>query len=299
MVMTMVRALALLVLGLGLIFGAALPAAAATKVMVNGQPISDFQIEQRLKLFALEGRSGRDAATKELIDEALVMQEAKRLGITVTEAQVSEAVLTVARNIRISRDKLIEVLGAAGVNIDTLSDRLRSAIAWQQVTAAVISPQVQISELALDLQASEMVEESTSYDYVLKEVLFVTSGGRSASGRTAEANQYRRSFSGCDGAVQLSLSYTDAAVIDLGRRHATQLPEAIADELAGLNVGGITKPRVVDNGVSMLAVCSKASARDLTFVKDQIRQEQGSEALQQQAEVYLAGLREKASIDYL
>ena len=98
--------------------------------------------------------------------------------------------------------------------------------------------------------------------------------------------------------MQLSLSYTDAAVVDIGRRHATQLPEAIAKELAGLNVGGITKPRVVDNGVSMLAVCSKACARDLTFVKDQIRAEQGGEALQKEAEVYLAELRNKANIVY-
>ena len=188
--------------------------------------------------------------------------------------------LNVARNIKLSADKLSEVLAASGVNIDTLRDRLRAALAWQQVTElgdrsrGCRSPTSSSTQ-----QAAGMVEESTSYDYVLKEILFLTTGGRSASSRTAEANQYRRSFTGCDGAVQLSLSYTDAAVVDIGRRHATQLPEAIANELAGLNVGGITKPRVVDNGVSMLAVCSKASARDLTFIKDQIRAEQGGEAV--------------------
>jgi peptidyl-prolyl cis-trans isomerase SurA len=133
---------------------------------------------------------------------------------------------------------------------------------------------------------------------VLKEILFLTTGGRSASSRTAEANQYRRSFTGCDGAVQLSLSYTDAAVVDIGRRHATQLPDAIANELAGINTGGITKPRVVDNGVSLLAVCSKASARDLTFIKDQIRAEQGNEAVEREAANYLANLRTKANIVY-
>lgn len=295
----MLRGLALLVLALGLAFGAALPATAATvKVTVNGAAITDFQIEQRLKLFQLEGRSGRDAAIKELVDEQLMLQEAARLGVTVSEAQVDAGILDVARNVRMSSDKLTEVLGAAGVNVATLRDRLRAAIAWQGVTAAAIQPRVQISDLELDQQAAGQVEESTSYDYVLKEILFVTSNGRSASGRTAEANQYRRSFTGCEGAVQLSLSYTDAAVMDIGRRHATQLPEAIARELAGLNVGGISKPRVVDNGVSLLAVCSKASARDLTFVKDQIRQEKGTAALGKEAETYLGELRGKASIVY-
>jgi peptidyl-prolyl cis-trans isomerase SurA len=87
-------------------------------------------------------------------------------------------------------------------------------------------------------------------------------------------------------------------VVDIGRRHATQLPEAIASELAGLNVGGITKPRVVDNGVSMLAVCSKTSARDTTFIKDQLRSEQGGAAVEQEVAAYLADLRQKASIVY-
>jgi peptidyl-prolyl cis-trans isomerase SurA len=295
----MLRALALLILGLGIVFGAALPAAAATtKVTVNGTNITDFQIAQRLKLFQLEGRSGREGATRELIDEALMIQEAERLGIQITDQQVSDAILNVARNIKLSVDKLREVLNASGVNMDTLRDRLRAALAWQQVTGSVIAARVQISDLELTQQAEGMVEESTSYDYVLKEILFLTTGGRSASSRTAEANQYRRSFTGCDGAVQLSLSYTDAAVVDIGRRHATQLPDAIANELAGINTGGITKPRVVDNGVSLLAVCSKASARDLTFIKDQIRAEQGNEAVEREAANYLANLRTKANIVY-
>jgi len=293
----MLRLLALLVLGFGLILGAAVPAFAQTvRISVNGDTITDFQIEQRLKLFQLEGRNGRQAAQNELIDEAIMLQEAKRLGIAVSERQIADAMLNVARNVRLSADKLNEVLAAAGVNPDTLRARLRAALAWQQVTQVAIQPKVQISDLELEQQAAGMVEETTQFDYVLKEVLFVTSGGRSASSRTAEANQYRRSFNGCDGAVQLSLSYTDAAVVDIGRRHATQLPEAIANELAGLNVGQITKPRVVENGVSMLAVCSKTSARDLAFLKDQLRAEQGGAALEQQAATYLADLRNRAAI---
>jgi peptidyl-prolyl cis-trans isomerase SurA len=279
--------------------GAAVPAYAQTvRISVNGDPITDFQIEQRLKLFQLEGRSGRQAAQKELIDEALMMQEAKRLGITVSDSQVADAMLSVARNVKLSADKLNEVLAASGVNPDTLRARLRAAIAWQRVTETAVAPKVQVSDLALEQEAAQMATETTQYDYVLKEVLFVTTGGRSASSRTAEANQYRRSFTGCEGAVQLSLSYTDAAVVDIGRRHATQLPEAIANELAGLNVGQITKPRVVENGVSMLAVCSKASARDLTFLKDQLRAQQGNAALEQEAQAYLAGLRDRAAIVY-
>jgi peptidyl-prolyl cis-trans isomerase SurA len=87
-------------------------------------------------------------------------------------------------------------------------------------------------------------------------------------------------------------------VIDVGRRHATQMPEAIAKELAGLNVGGITKPRVVENGVSMLAVCEKTQAQDLTFIKGDLRAEAGNEALSGRVSSYMEQLRKNAKIIY-
>ena len=104
------------------------------------------------------------------------------------------------------------------------------------------------------------------------------------------------SINGCDGAVQLSLNYTDAAVRDLGRRHATQFPEALASELSKLNVGGITKPRVIETGVSMLAVCAKETSTDTTYVAEEIRQEAGSAGMQAEANKYLEELKAKAQI---
>src|SRR5690606_39370182 len=115
-------------------------------------------------------------------------------------------------------------------------------------------------------------------------------------GRSGQANRYRSSFAGCDSAVQLWLAYSDVAVVDVGRRHATQLPEALARELAGLNVGGITKPRAVETGLSMLAVCEKVQAQDLTFVKGGLRDEVGGGALSKAADDYLARLRANAKI---
>jgi peptidyl-prolyl cis-trans isomerase SurA len=293
------RAAAAAMVGLVLTVAMAAPSLAATVVTVNGTPITDTQVDQRLRLFSMEGnKTGRKGATDQLIDEALQMEEAKRLGINVSNAQVDEGLQQVSRNIKISQDKLIQMLQQNGVGIETLRDRLRAAIAWNAVSEQAIMPQVQISDLELDQKAASQVAAFQTYDYILKEIIFVAPGGQGAGGRTAQANRYRSSFAGCDSAVQLSLSYTDAAVIDVGRRHATQLPEAIAKELAGLNVGGITKPRVVDTGVSMLAVCQKTQAEDLTFIKGNLEAEAGTSALQQQTTNYLADLRSRAKIIY-
>lgn len=288
-----------LFLGLVLAVAAAAPSMAATVVTVNGTPITDVQVDQRLRLFQMEGnRTGRKGATDQLITEAIQMSEAKRLGISVSNAQVDEAFLQIARNLKLSQDRLNEMLRQGGVSSDTLKDRLRAAIAWNSVAERAVVPNVQISDFELDQRAAGKIADYQNFDYILKEVIFVAPGGQGASGRTAQANRYRSSFAGCDSAVNLSLAYTDAAVIDVGRRHATQLPEAVARELAGLNVGGITKPRVIDAGVSMLAICEKTQAQDLTFVKDDLRAEVGNDTMQKQVDEYLTKLRNEAKIIY-
>jgi peptidyl-prolyl cis-trans isomerase SurA len=287
----MLRLIAAMLIGLSL---SVMPVLAATAVTVNGVPISDLEVAARVKLLALEGGGGSSKAMEQLINEQLQMQEAKRLNIAISEDQVDGAFQNVARNVNLSTDKLNELLLSRGVSADTMRARLRAALAWQQVTNMVVRDRVQLSDLELDQQASAQLGAEMSYDYILKEVLFITTGN--ASARTGQANKYRAAFQGCDSAVQLSLNYTDAAVRDMGRRHATQLPEALAKELAGLNVGGITKPRVTEQGVSMLAVCSKTAARDTSFIKNKLRSEQGNEAMKAEAEKYLQELRKKAQI---
>lgn len=291
------RAAGAMIMGVVLSLAAAMPTLAQNvRVTVNGTPITDLQIAARVKLFALEGNSGGTrGATEQLINEALQVEEGKRLGVTVTNAQIDDALVQIARNMKVSRDKLVAMLQQGGVSTETLEDRLRAAIAWNAVTERAIMPQVQVSELALDEQAAGKVQAFQTFDYILKEIIFVGAG---SSARSGQANSYRAKFAGCDSAVDLSLGYTDAAVIDVGRRHATQLPEAIAKELAGLNVGGITKPRVVESGVSMLAVCEKTQAEDLTFIKGDLRAEQGNQALEGKVASYMADLRARAKIIY-
>jgi peptidyl-prolyl cis-trans isomerase SurA len=296
--MKMLRALGALTLGLVMLLAA--PAMAATvKITVNGTPITDVQISQRLALMKLEHRQGQQAAIDELVNEALENQEAKRLGFDVADSEVDNALLQLARNLKLSVTNLDKVLGDNGVGMQTLRDRLHASVAWSKVSGSVISAKVTVSEADIDKEAKAKLTAENSYDYILKEVLFLTTpGGGSPSKRTAEANQYRKNFTGCDDAVKLTLSYTDAAVRDVGRRHATQFPDAIAAELAKLNVGGITTPRVTADGVSMLAVCSKEVSQDTTYIADDLRQTAGNGALKTEADKYLAGLKAKAQIVY-
>ena len=125
--MTMHRVLGAVLFGLSLLLVAAGPVSAASvRVSVNGTPITDVQIAQRLALMKLENRSGAKAAQDELINEALEMQEAKRLGFTISENDVDGALGQLAGQLRLSTSNLMKVLTNNGVGIATLRDRLRA-----------------------------------------------------------------------------------------------------------------------------------------------------------------------------
>jgi len=292
--MTIRRSLALAGFGMLLLAGAAFPAmAAGVRVTVNGQPITDIQIQQRAKLMGLEHHPGNliTEATNELINEALELQEAKRLNINITDSQVNDSFLQVARNLKLAPDKLTLVLTSNGISADNLKDRIRATLAWNQITSSVIQSRVSFSEADLNAEAQSKLTADNSYDYILKQVTFI---GKAQ--RNADANRYRSQFKGCDSAVPLSEKFTDVAVTDVGRRHATQLPPAIANELGKLPVGGISKPHPDPGGTAMLAICQKDVAKDTTFITNQLRQTEGNDKLKQATDSYLADLKAKAKI---
>ena len=144
------RVLGAVLLGLTLLLAA--PVEAATvKVTVNGTPITDVQIAQRLALMKLENRSGAQTAQDELINEALEMQEAKRIGFQISESDVDSALAQLAAQLRLSTSNLMKVLTNNGVGIATLRDRLRANLAWSKISQTAISARVTVSEADIDI----------------------------------------------------------------------------------------------------------------------------------------------------
>ena len=90
--MKMLRVLGAMLLGFTLLFSAVSAQAATAVVTVNGQPITDVQVAQRLALFKIEGKNKRADAVNELINEALQVQEATRLGFSVSEGDIDKMV---------------------------------------------------------------------------------------------------------------------------------------------------------------------------------------------------------------
>src|SRR5262252_7556050 len=122
-----------------LLLVAAIPSIAATpdeqiRVVVDGEPITEGEVERRLKFdrLATHREPSRQQVVEELIAEKLKLREARRSGIDVADPDVENAYANMAKRMNLTPDRLTGALAHAGVDAATLKQRIRADIAWQQ-----------------------------------------------------------------------------------------------------------------------------------------------------------------------
>jgi len=92
------------------------------KVLVNDNPISDYDIDQRERFLAITTKQEPSPALKKqatdmLIDERLQLQEGRKLGVTPNANDVTKILEDMAQKNNLSVDGLATALGQTGVNI--------------------------------------------------------------------------------------------------------------------------------------------------------------------------------------
>src|SRR5258707_2302633 len=120
-----------LVTAIILVFGASILATAAGAqqviVIVNGEPITALDIEQRTKLNQLSTHKtpARQEVLDELINEKLKVKEAKKFGLEIPSSEVDTAFASMASRMRITAERLNEQLAKYGGHDATLNGRIQ------------------------------------------------------------------------------------------------------------------------------------------------------------------------------
>lgn len=107
-------------------------AAAAT---VNGEAITNFQVQQRAQFFSLLRAPNADfeGAKQLLIDETLQLQAAREAGIELTPDQLDAGLVEFANRANLSPDEFVNVLESNGVAPETFRDFISNGIVWRQL----------------------------------------------------------------------------------------------------------------------------------------------------------------------
>src|ERR1700674_3672258 len=103
------------------LMGCASPLHAQTvAVMVNGEPITNYDIEQRGKLTFLTTHkpANRQQVIDELIDEKVKIREGKKFGVDPTASDVDQSYAAISSRMRITPEQLTKSLESQGIRSD-------------------------------------------------------------------------------------------------------------------------------------------------------------------------------------
>ena len=141
-----------------------LPAMASAQGMrvlarVNDDAITDFDLQQRV-LFAIRTTGLQDSPElrqrmaaqmlRQMIDERLQIQDAKRLGLKATDGEMQQRLGDIERAAGMSRGQFKQYIQSTGVSYDIAVQQIEAQIAWNKIIRRRVRPQVDVSEAEVD-----------------------------------------------------------------------------------------------------------------------------------------------------
>ena len=266
-------------------------------VIVNGEPITALDIEQRSKLNQLSTHKAppRLEVIEELLTEKLKVREAKKLGFELPSSEIDSAYATMASRMRMTSDQLTATLAKSGLSPTTLKDRIRADMTWPQLVRGRYQQSLQIGEKDILTARESKPDESVGYDYTLRPILFLVPPGSPAEftdGRKREAEALRGRFQGCEEGIAFARQLKDVAVREQVVRSSADLPEELRKVLDSVEVGKLTAPEVTKLGIEMHAMCAKKeSAADNTPGVRKIKETIQNQRYEQKSKEYLREIR--------
>ena len=275
-------------------------------VMVNGEPITNFDIEQRSKLITLSTHkpSDRKQVIDELIDEKVKIREGKKFGIEPSASDIDQTYAAMSARMRISADQLTKSLESQGIRPETLKSRMKADMVWTNLVRGRFKESLQISEKDVDKAVQVTGEEkpdTQSFEYKMQPIVLIVPRGSDAATvetRRKEAEALRGRIQTCDEANTFFKSMQNAAIQGSITKTSADIPVSLRELLDGTPIGHLTPPEVTKQGVEMVALCARNPTTVDTPKKKEVREKMFAEKYDAKSKAYLREVRGSAMIEY-
>jgi len=291
---------------LGLFAGISPSCAQSVVVMVNGEPITSYDIDQRSRLILL---STHKAATRkqvidDLIDEKVKIKEAKKYGVDPSGGEIDASFAAMSQRMRLSPEQLTQMLAGKGIRPATLKSRIRAEMVWTSLVRGRFKDSLLVADKAVRSATGDGTDgkgEGANFEYHMRPIVLVVPRGSSASEldmRRKEAEALRAKVRSCDDALAISRSVRNATIRDTVIKTSADLPKPLREVLDKTEVGHLTPPEVTRQGIEMVALCDRKASTGDTPEQRQLREKIYAQKFEAKSKTYLQEIRNAAMIEY-
>ena len=246
-----------------------MPSVVKATAIVNGEIITQTDIDQRLALMAIANGGKipadeidrlRQQVLRNLIDETLQIQAAKAAEIKVTEADIDKTVARVAANVKQTPEQMADYLKANGSSIRSIRRQILGEISWRRIQSAKIESGISVGDEEVKAVIQRLEASKGTEEYRVGEIFLSVTPGNEATvmaNATRIIEQLRQGASFVGYARQFSEASTAAVGGDLGWVRPEQLPDQMSAALRTMQPGQVSLPIRLPGGVSILAVQDK------------------------------------------
>ena len=245
--------------------------------VVNDQVISIYDVNARLSLvIASSGLENRPnirsrlvpQVLRTLIDEALKLQEAKRLNIQIGKRDIDRVLARIERQNNVPNGGLKEYLARQGVEITVLIDRVEADVAWVKVVRRRLRSRIEIGQDEIDEKLAEIEANKGKPEHRVEEIFLPVDNPseenevRIAAERLLQQHRAGAKFSEIAG----NFSQSASAVMggDLGWIKLGQLGGELDNALLKMNPGQVSQPIRSLAGFHVLRLRDRRAALGLT-----------------------------------
>jgi len=223
--------------------------------VVNDEVISIYDLSARTRLVLLssgleDSPEARNRLVpqvlRSLVDEALQLQEASRLNISVRQERIDEALSTIERQNQMPAGGLDAFLAKAGIDRATIEQQVRAGISWARLLEreserTVIVTDEEVDEVIARINANRGRPQSlVSEIFLAVDSVDQERDVEAAAMRLVDQIRTGANFQAL--AQQFSQSATAAVGGDLGWMQKGQLPPEVEEALSAIEPGQITPP---------------------------------------------------------
>ena len=274
-------------------------------VMVNGEPITNYDIEQRSKLTQLTTQKtpSRQEVIEDLVNEKIKIKEGKKFGVDPSASDVDSSYASMSSRMRITADQLTKSLESKGIRADTLRARIKADMVWTSLVRGRYKDSLLVGEKdvndAIQVKGDDKTEVA-SFEYQLTPIVLIVPRGAGAGAtetRKKEAEALRSRVQSCEDANNISRTIPNTTIRSTVTKTSADLPQPLRELLDKTTIGTLTAPEVTRQGIEMVALCGRKPTTVDSPRKREIRDKMFAEKYEAKSKSYLRDIRKSAMVE--
>jgi len=283
-------------------------------VVVGDHPITDYDVNQRLRLNAALGYPAqgseaeqRKAALDDLIDEVIKRIEAKKNKLAPSDKQVDKAIDGMAVRVGTDRAHLEAKLKAKGISMHALQEQVAASMGFNWLLESKYKIHVKVDPSEVDRRLAHFSQDPRLKPvkiYTLMEIQLPVDSASQANAqqilyaRAIEAQQIMQRFKGCSSAHKAVSGIYNVRVSKPLQVAVDKLPSRLKAVLDQKGPGGIAGPMRANNGIQLVAFCGRSTVSPPKPTRELVKTMLANEKYKVASQRILRDLRRRVFIDY-